>query len=87
VGIDRGRSEFGEDAPGIDGQSVYSEKLDGTDFTLQETLPNGVTPTDLAVSLDAPVAAPEPATSAALGGGLILTALLLRNRRLQKAER
>jgi hypothetical protein len=77
----------GDRAYWIDGQGVYSKRLDGTDFTLQETLPNGLTPTDLAVSLDAPVSAPEPATSTALGGGLILFAMLLRNRRLRKAER
>jgi hypothetical protein len=56
-------------------------------LTLQETLPNGLTPTDLAVSLDAPVATPEPATSTALGGGLILFASLLRNHCPKKAKR
>ena len=65
----------------IDGSSVWSENLNGTDLTLQETLPAQFTPTDLAVSPDAPVAAPEPVTFVLTGSAL--TALALVRRRLR----
>jgi len=62
----------GDQAYWIDGMSIWSENLNGTGLTLQETLPSQLTPTDLAVSLDPMVAAPEPATWTLLGIALLL---------------
>lgn len=62
----------------LDGSSVWSENLNGTDLTLQETLPAQFTPTDLAVSIDPPAAVPEPSGLVMLSGGLIC--ILLRRR-------
>jgi hypothetical protein len=64
----------------LEGSSVWSENLNGTDLTLQATLPAGLTPTDLAVSLDAPAAVPEPAYDVAIAGVLILFGLVGRKR-------
>ena len=55
----------------IDGSSVWSERLNGTDVVLQETLPAQYTLTDLAIAVNAP----EPGTWAMLGGGLVLLGL------------
>ena len=71
----------GDRAYWIDGMSIWSEKLDGTDLTLQETLAAGLTPTDLAVTLDAPAGVPEPESSVTLGSGLVMLSLLTRRRR------
>lgn len=68
----------GDRAYWIDGSSVWSENLNGTDRTLQETLPSQFMPTDLAVSLNTPAAAPEPASLVLLGSGLIVLALASR---------
>jgi hypothetical protein len=62
----------------IDGQSVWSENLNGTNLTLQETLPSQFTPTDLAVSLSTPATTPEPHSEALLGGGLIVLGMVRR---------
>jgi len=61
----------GDRAYWIDGSNVWSENLNGTDLTLQETLPASFTLTDLAVSIDPPAAAPEPSGLVMLAGGLI----------------
>ena len=68
----------GDRAYWIDGQSVWSENLNGQNLTLQEMLPQQFTPTDLAVSLDTPAAAPEPATVVVVIGGFIVIALVKR---------
>jgi hypothetical protein len=62
----------------IDGSSVWSENLNRTNLTLQETLSSQFTPTDLAVSLNRPAAAQEPASSVLPGSGLIVVALASR---------
>lgn len=71
----------------IDGSSIWSENVNGTGLTLQQTLPSGFTPTDLAVSLDTvtTAAVPEPATSAMVGG--VLIALAFFTRRYQARRR
>ncbi len=71
----------GDRAYWIDGSSVWSENLNGTGLTLQETLPTGFTPTDLAVSLDTPGAVPEATSAMMLGGGLIAIGFFRRRRR------
>ena len=62
----------------IDGSSVWSEDLNGTGLTLQETLPSQYTLTDLAVSQVVPAAVPEPATWTMLASALIGMVLVTR---------
>jgi hypothetical protein len=78
---------FGSDIPAvtisgdrafwIDGSNIWSENINGTDLTLQETLPSDLTLTDLAISVDQPVnTVPEPATGGMLATGLFAIALM-----------
>lgn len=74
-----GLTVAGNRAYWIDGSSVWSENLNGTDLKLQETLPPQFTLTDLAVSIDPPnssATVPEPASLLMLGGGLIAAGLM-----------
>ncbi len=67
----------GDRAYWIDGSNVWSQNIDGTDLTLQETLPSDFTLTDLAVSLDPPVTSvPEPAAAGMFATGLFALALM-----------
>ena len=75
----------GDRAYWIDGSSVWSENLNGTNLTLQETFPSQLTPTDLAVSLT-PAAVPEPTGWILIAGGLMVLVLArLRGLRSQQA--
>lgn len=65
----------------IDGSNVWSEDLNGTGLTLQETLPSQYTLTDLAVSQVVPAAVPEPATRMMLAVALIGMLLITRRHR------
>ena len=78
---------FGSDIPAveisgdrafwIDGSNIWSENINGTDLTLQETLPSDLTLTDLAISVDQPVnTVSEPATGGMFATGLFALVLM-----------
>jgi hypothetical protein len=61
----------------IDGSNIWSKNINGTDLTLQESLPSDLTLTDLAIAQDEPLTAvPEPASVGMFAMGLFAAALL-----------